>query len=76
MCARILHQCEALKGGRERLAAFLEVSPVDLGRWVQAKSGPPRAVFEKAVEVILQEHERRSRLEEESPPPRRRRTDA
>jgi hypothetical protein len=73
MCARILQQCEQLRGGRENLAAFLGVHPHDLALWVAAKSGPPRAVFEKAMEVILEEHDRRSKLAQE--PPRRRRTD-
>jgi hypothetical protein len=73
MCARILQQCEALRGGRESLAAFLEVHPHDLALWTAAKSGPPRQVFEKAMEVILAEHDRRSQLEQEAP--RRRRTD-
>lgn len=76
MCARILHQCEALKGGREKLAAFLGVHPHDLAQWLAAKGGPPRAVFDKAVEVILEEHDRRTKLEEQmGPQPRRRRTD-
>ncbi len=73
MCARILQQCEALRGGRENLAAFLGVSPRDLAHWLSAKSGPPRAVFEKAMEVILLEHDRRSAMEAELP--RRRRSD-
>lgn len=73
MCARILQQCEALRGGRENLAAFLGVHPHDLALWVAAKSGPPRQVFEKAMEVILEEHDRRSKLAQESP--RRRRSD-
>ena len=73
MCARILQQCEALRGGRENLAAFLGVHPHDLALWVAAKSGPPRQVFEKAMEVILEEHDRRSKLAQELP--RRRRTD-
>ena len=73
MCARILQQCEALRGGRENLAAFLGVHPHDLALWVAAKSGPPRQVFEKAMEVILAEHDRRSKLADETP--RRRRSD-
>ena len=73
MCARILQQCEALRGGRENLAAFLGVHPHDLALWVAAKSGPPRQVFEKAMEVILEEHDRRSKLADEAP--RRRRSD-
>ena len=72
MCARILQQCEVLRGGRQNLALFLGVSPDELGDWVEAKSGPPRAVFEKAMEVILAEHDRRAAL---GPGPKRRRTD-
>ena len=72
MCARILQQCEVLRGGREQLAAFLEVKPEELGQWVEARSGPPREVFEKAMEVILAEHDRRASL---GPTPKRRRTD-
>ena len=76
MCARILQQCESLKGGRENLAALLEVHPHQLALWLTAKSGPPRSVFEKAMDVILEEHDRRSRLDEaRGPAPRRRRTD-
>jgi len=77
MCARILQQCEMLRGGRKNLAVFLGVSPDQLADWVEAKSGggssgPPRAVFEKAMEVILAEHDRRAAM---APGPRRRRTD-
>ena len=73
MCARILQQCEALEGGREALAQRLDVHPQHLAIWTAAKSGPPREVFEKAVEIVLAEHERRGKLEEQAP--KRRRTD-
>ena len=72
MCARILQQCEVLRGGRQNLALFLNVAPDQLGDWVEARSGPPRAVFEKAMEVILAEHDRRAAM---APAPKRRRTD-
>ncbi len=72
MCARILQQCEVLRGGRDQLAAFLEVKPEELEDWVEARSGPPRSVFEKAMEVILAEHDRRASL---GPTPRRRKSD-
>jgi DNA-binding transcriptional regulator YdaS (Cro superfamily) len=75
MCARILQQCETLRGGREGLASFLGVHPTELAIWVSGRSGPPRAVFEKAVEVILAEHDRRQQLEKTKPAPRRRQTD-
>ena len=72
MCARILQQCEVLRGGRQNLAMFLGVNADELGDWVEARSGPPRRVFEKAMEVILAEHDRRAAL---GPPPKRRRSD-
>lgn len=74
MCARILQQCEALQGGRANLARFLGVNERELAPWLAAKDGPPRAVFEKAMEIILEEHDRRQQLEA-SGTPRRRRTD-
>ena len=76
MCARILQQCEVLRGGREGLAKYLEVHPTELAIWVSGRSGPPRAVFEKAVDVILAEHERRAQAEDvKGTAPRRRRSD-
>jgi DNA-binding transcriptional regulator YdaS (Cro superfamily) len=75
MCARILQQCEVLRGGREGLAAHLGVHPTELAIWVSGRSGPPRAVFEKAVDVILAEHDRRAQVEKTKPMPRRRSTD-
>lgn len=77
MCARILQQCESIRGGRENLAEFLGVHPTEVAYWTAAKAGgPSREVFEKAVGIILEEHDRRARaLEQGGPPPRRRRTD-
>ena len=75
MCARILHQCEYLRGGKENLASFLDVAPDDLEQWLAARGGPPRAVFERAMELILAEHDRRTALERAGKMPKRRRTD-
>lgn len=74
MCARILQQCEHLEGGRDKLARFLGVPASALDEWLAARSGPPRAVFERAMELILAEHDRRS-AREAAGVPRRRRTD-
>jgi len=78
MCARILQQCESIRGGREGLAEFLGVHPTEVAYWLAGKSGgPTRAVFEKAVGLILEEHDRRAQaLERQGPPPRRRRSDS
>ena len=72
MCARILQQCEYLQGGREPLAAFLGVQQAELDDWLAARSGPPRAVFERAMELILAEHDRRAAQEAAGVPKRRR----
>jgi hypothetical protein len=72
MCAHILRQCEVLSGGRETLAALLDVHPQQLSLWIAAKGGPPREVFEKAMEIILAEHDRRAAQEAAGRTPRRR----
>jgi hypothetical protein len=74
MCARILQQCAQLQGGNDKLAAFLGVQRAELEEWLAARSGPPRAVFEHAMELILAEHDRRT-AREAAGVPRRRRTD-
>lgn len=71
MCARILQQCVALRGGRENLAAYLGVHPQHLSPWLAGRSGPPQEVFDKAIDVIMEEHDRRSREEPLEPPQRR-----
>jgi hypothetical protein len=76
MCAHILRQCEVVRGSRESLAEFLGVHPSQVAIWMSGKSGPPRAVFEKAMEIILAEHDRRAALEEAGGTPRRRRSDS
>ena len=74
MCARILQQCESIRGGRENLAQFLGVHPTEVAYWVAAKSGgPSREVFEKAVGLILEEHDRRAQAQQLRGPPRKRR---
>jgi hypothetical protein len=76
MCAQILKQCEAVRGSRENLAEFLGVHPSQVAIWLSGRSGPPRAVFEKAMEIILAEHDRRTALEQAGRMPRRRRSDS
>jgi hypothetical protein len=77
MCARILQQCESIRGGRESLAEFLGVHPTEVAYWVAGKSGgPSREVFERAVGLILEEHDRRAQLlERTGQVPKRRKSD-
>lgn len=75
MCARILQQCEVVVGGREKLAACLDVHPQNVALWQTGKSGPPREVFDKAMDIILAEHDRRAAIEQSGDIPRRRQSD-
>lgn len=73
MCARILQQCEVVLGGRENLAEHLGVHPSEVAIWISGRAGPPRAIFDRAIDVILAEHDRRAALDDAAP--RRRRSD-
>ena len=75
MCARILQQCEVVVGGRERLAEYLNAHPQNVALWQTGKSGPPREVFDKAIDIILAEHDRRAAIEASGQIPRRRMED-
>jgi hypothetical protein len=48
------------------------VSQAELEEWLAARSGPPRAAFERAMEIILAEHDRRAAQESAGVPKRRR----
>lgn len=77
MCARILQQCEVILGGREALARRVGAHPMEVAVWASGKSGgPPREVFDKAIDVILEEHDRRAAQERAGhAAPRRRASD-
>lgn len=75
MCARILQQCEVVVGGRKKLASCLDAHPQNVALWQTGKSGPPREVFDKAIDIILAEHDRRAAMEQTGDMPRRRSND-
>jgi DNA-binding transcriptional regulator YdaS (Cro superfamily) len=51
--SRALHRACLILGGLEQLARRLEVSDVDLRRWLAGDLQPPERVFLEAVEVVL-----------------------
>jgi len=53
--ARLLKRALAIKGSREALAQALEVHPHDLALWIAARAFPPDPVFEKVLDIILQD---------------------
>jgi CheY-like chemotaxis protein len=55
--ARLLKRALTIKGTREKLAAVLGVHPHDLALWLAARAFPPEPVFEKVLDVILEERQ-------------------
>ena len=55
--ARLLKRALAIKGTRENLAAALGVHPHDLALWLAARAFPPEPLFEKVLDIILDERQ-------------------
>lgn len=53
--ARLLKRAMAIRGSREKLAESLGVHPHDLALWLAARAFPPERVFEKVLDIILDE---------------------
>ena len=53
--SRALLRAAELIGGRDKLARVLGVSKADLDNWIAGEAKPPREVFLRAVDLILDE---------------------
>jgi len=53
--ARLLKRALAIRGSREKLAEALGVHPHDLALWLAARAFPPDPIFEKVLDIILDE---------------------
>jgi CheY-like chemotaxis protein len=53
--ARLLKRALAIKGNRETLAEALGVHPHDLALWLAARAFPPEPIFERVLDIILDE---------------------
>jgi hypothetical protein len=51
--ARTLHRACLVIGGIQPLAKRLEVSEIDLQRWLRGEEQPPERVFLTSVEIVL-----------------------
>jgi CheY-like chemotaxis protein len=51
--ARLLRRAASIVGGAEALARRLAVQSAELAAWLDARSFPPRGVFERVLELIL-----------------------
>lgn len=52
--ARVMRQAQGIAGGREKLAARLNVEPHLVAEWIACLSDAPPEILEAAVEVILE----------------------
>lgn len=64
--SRALSKAAELLGGRERLAKVLQVPAAEIEKWITDKGKPPREVFLRVVDIILDESG--SGGEEQDPP--------
>jgi hypothetical protein len=53
--SRTLQKAAELLGGREKLRRELQVPAADLEDWIADKAVPPRGVFLRAVDLLLDE---------------------
>lgn len=55
--ARLLKRALVIKGTREKLAESLGVHPHDLALWLAARAFPPEPIFEKVLDLILEQRQ-------------------
>ena len=53
--SRALRKAAELIGGREQLARILQVSPAQIEIWIADEAKPPREIFLRIVDIILDE---------------------
>lgn len=66
--ARALQKAAELLGGRRKLAERLGIPAADLERWIADGKEPPREIFLRAVDLIIDETEADGGEEPADPP--------
>ena len=70
--SRALQKAVELLGGRDKLAKVLQVPGADIDNWIAERGKPPREVFLRIVDLILDETGPASGAgESQEPPPSR-----
>jgi len=67
--SRALSRAAELLGGRDKLAKVLQVSTADLDKWIADRAKPPREIFLRIVDLILDETAHASGGEDAAEPP-------
>lgn len=66
--SRALAKAAELLGGRAQLAKMLQVALADVERWLADEAKPPRDVFLRIVDIILDETSASSANDPSDPP--------
>ncbi len=53
--SRALRKAAELLGGREKLSKVLHIPTADIDKWIADKGKPPREIFLRIVDLILDE---------------------
>ena len=69
--SRALSRAADLVGGRDKLAEVLQVPTTDLDKWIADQAKPPREVFLRIVDLILDETRHAGGDDAAEPPPSR-----
>jgi hypothetical protein len=69
--SRALTRAAELVGGRDKLAKLLQVSTAELDKWIADRAKPPREIFLRIVDLILDETAQASGGDAAEPPPSR-----
>lgn len=69
--SRALQKAAELVGGREKLAELLRVAKTEIDRWIADQAKPPREIFLRIVDLILDETIPAADGGPQDPPPNR-----
>ena len=69
--SRALQKAVELVGGREALARVLQVPKAEIDRWIADQAKPPREIFLRIVDLILDETSPSSDHDPQDAPPSR-----
>jgi len=69
--SRALQKAAELLGGRDRLSKVLQVPRADIDKWIAEEAKPPREIFLRIVDLILEETGPAGEPGDKSEPPAR-----
>jgi hypothetical protein len=69
--SRALQKAAELVGGRERLGKLFQVPKAELDKWIADEAKPPRDIFLRVVDMILEETGSPGGSDTPDPPPPR-----